>query len=96
MTVSPTNQANAARSVSSPAACSIVQARVNCLLLTKREGGEQSYRFAWHIALAVALEQRERSLRKISGQGGQCRKQQHFRIGRPGPQAFLGNLQRLR
>ena len=65
-------------------------------MLTKREGGEQSDRFAWHVALAVALEQRECSLRKICRQGGQCRKQQHFRIGWPGPQTLLSNLQCLR
>ena len=65
-------------------------------LLSKREGHQQSHGLAGHIALAIALEQNERSLRQVYGQGGQCRKQQQFWIGRPETQTLLGNLAHLR
>ncbi|HEX3402391.1 MAG TPA: hypothetical protein VHT74_18925 [Acetobacteraceae bacterium] len=65
-------------------------------LLRKREGHQQSHWLAGHIALAIALEQNERSLRQVYGQGGQRRKQQQFWIGGPEAQSLLGNLAHLR
>ena len=65
-------------------------------LLREREAHQQSHGLAGHIALAIALEQTERSLRQVYGQGGQCRKQQQFWIGGPGTQTLLGNLAHLR
>lgn len=65
-------------------------------LLGGRQGGEQDHRLARHVALAVALEQTERTFRSPRGEGGQCRKQQHLGIGRPRPQAFLRDHKHLR
>ena len=61
-------------------------------LLTEREGVEQTDALAWHVTLAVALDQAHRSFGLLAGQRGQDRQQQQFRIGGAGLQRLLGDV----